>query len=311
MSSDFRDVVGDCGVHIYALIALVFCGCARTCNQPSRDAAAVRVFAAESVSTGNVYRGSFTPDGRSLYFFKNVTEGEEDYRIFRSDLTADAWSEPRRVGLGGDHSDLYPTISPDGRRIVFSSYRSVDGDTTTAPNANLWYADWTDGRWGVPVFMSAPSTLANYDAKPFFGSDGEIYFESTTPDWRTTHSLVTRWNGREYGAPEIFEAVERWRGWREDLYVWGGVPGPDGSFVVLDVSGRDAETGRALSSDQWVSVRNADGGWADPVRLDGGLNSDGYDNLTFFSADGAELYFVRDFNQFYRVQLSSVLASIR
>lgn len=295
------------GVGLLALGALVGCTGHLRAAPPLP---APRIFAPETVSVGNVYRGSFTPDGRSFYYFKQVTEGQEDYRLFRSDRTAGGWSAPIRVDLGGEHSDLYPAISPDGRRMVFASYRPLPGDTAAAPNANLWYAERVADGWSAPVFMAEASTRPNYDAKPYFGPDGGLYFESTTPDWETTHSLVTRWDGERYPAPAPFEAVERWRGWCADLHVWGGVLGPDGRFVV-HVSERDAETGRPGPSDQWVSVRGADGRWKEPARLGAGLNAPGYDNFTFFSADGTELFFVRDFDRFYRIPVAAALASVR
>ena len=95
------------------------------------------VFAPETISTGNVYRGTFTPDGREFYFFKNVTEGEEDYRIFRSRLVDKRWTTPQQINLGGDFSDLYPAISPDGQRMIFSSYRPAPGDTSAHSSAYL------------------------------------------------------------------------------------------------------------------------------------------------------------------------------
>ena len=42
------------------------------------------IFGAGVLSKGEVYRGCFTPDGRSFYFFKKVTQGQENYRIFVS-----------------------------------------------------------------------------------------------------------------------------------------------------------------------------------------------------------------------------------
>lgn len=298
-------------ITLLALASLVL-GCS---GAPPEDARSTppqpQVFAPETISVGNVFRGTFTPDGQRFYFFKKVTEGEEDYRIFRSRLINNHWTEPEPVVLGGDFSDLYPTISPDGRRMVFSSYRPAPGDTAAQPNANLWYVEQEGDDWGAPVYLAKLSTPAHYDAKPFFGPAGALYFESTTPDWRTTRSLVTHWDGQAYRPPEPIEAIEHWRTWRPDLHVWGGVPGPDGTFFVLDVSARDPETGRAGPSDQWVSLRRPDGSWDEPVPLGGGLNSDGYDNFTFFSPDGEVLFFVRDFDRFYYVPLAPVLEQIR
>ena len=298
----------------FTTLVLVLCGAGcinRTENATSPDLVLPKIFGPETISTGNVYRGTFTPDDETFYYFKKITEGQEDFRIFRSELVSGNWSTPEQVNLGGDYSDLYPTISPDGKRIVFSSYRPVPGDTSSSTNANLWYADQKEGGWAEPVFMEEASTLEHYDAKPFFGRDGALYFETTTPDWRTTRSLITRWDGEVYRTPVVFETVEQWRDWRSDLYVWGGVPGPDESFIVLDISERDANTGHALSSDQWVSFRHGEDSWTEPKRLGSGLNSDGYDTFTFFSADGGTLFFVRDFDRFYSLPLARALKSVR
>jgi hypothetical protein len=117
---------------------------------------------AETISVGNVYRGTFTPDGDTLYYFKNVTEEQEDYRIFRAHRKGGSWRSAERVSLGGDHSDLYPAITPDGRRMVLSSYRPAPGDTSSHPSAYLWDVEREAGSWGNPVFMaeaSAPATI--------------------------------------------------------------------------------------------------------------------------------------------------------
>ncbi|HVQ29182.1 MAG TPA: hypothetical protein VMV21_06375, partial [Vicinamibacteria bacterium] len=66
-------------------------------------------------------------------------------------------------------------------------------------------------------------------------------------------------------------------------------------------------TGRG-ASDIWVS-RHRGGEWTVPRPLGAGVNSDGYDVFPFFSPDGKDLYFVRDFATFRRVSLAEALAS--
>jgi hypothetical protein len=68
-----------------------------------------------------------------------------------------------------------------------------------------------------------------YHSQVWFGPVDSLIFRATTPDWETTTTLVTVWTGSGYGPPVPYEPVERWKGWRPDLYVWGGVPGPRGS----------------------------------------------------------------------------------
>src|SRR4030095_12730398 len=85
--------------------------------------------------TGKVFSSVLSPDGKEVYFFKKVTRGHEDYRIYRSTLTSGHWGPGELRCLGGDYSDLYPALSPDGKRLPFSSYRPAPGDTSSHHNA--------------------------------------------------------------------------------------------------------------------------------------------------------------------------------
>jgi len=71
-------------------------GCSSTSPPSPPPESLPTLLGPKTVSVGNVFRGTFTPDGDTLYYFKNVTEGEEDYRIFRSYRALDSWSEPER-----------------------------------------------------------------------------------------------------------------------------------------------------------------------------------------------------------------------
>ena len=104
--------------------------------------AAAEPFATVLSDSGKIYRGTFAPAGDELWFFKKVSADprSEDYRIFVSRRRPTGWSRGKRVDLGGEFSDLYPTLSSDGRRLVFASYRRAPGDTATKPNAGLWMA---------------------------------------------------------------------------------------------------------------------------------------------------------------------------
>jgi L-ascorbate metabolism protein UlaG (beta-lactamase superfamily) len=275
-------------------------------SSPARGSApeAPRPFAAEALTDSEIFRGSFAPDGRAFYFFTKVGDSES-YRVVVSRRERGRWSRPERVDLGGDHSDLYPSITRDGRRLVFSSYRPIPGVSLSKPSAHLWYSDLVDGRWSAPVFMARPTTPGHYHSWVHVSDDGAVYFRRTTPDWRATETRVTRWNGTEYAASEIYADAERWKTWRPDVRVVGGLPGPGGRTLFLDVSTTNPRTDRP-ASDIWVTVRERDG-WSEPRPLGGGVNSDGFDVFPFFSPDGRELYFVRDFRTFHRVAMDDAL----
>ena len=80
---------------------------------------------ARSRSRAGTSPGAFSPDGREFLFFRKVDRRREDYRIFVSRNVDGEWAEPERSFWGGEYSELYPSISPDGGRMVFTSYRPV------------------------------------------------------------------------------------------------------------------------------------------------------------------------------------------
>ncbi len=261
----------------------------------------VEAFESE-IFNGNVYRGSFSPDGRTFYYFKKITAGLEDYRIFTTKMKDGEWSEPEVLEISGSHSDLYPSISKDGKRMVFVSYRPVPEEyrIDNSENAHLWYTDKVDGKWSEPVFMAEANKIGHYHAWAEFGWDGNIYFKRLTPDYQNKVNLFTEWDGKKYTTPKVFEEVEQWRN-STDFVLDGGSPGPTKDIVILNVLTFDAEKGRGASI--WYS-RKVDGNWKDPKPMNGDVNQTGYQNFQFYSPEGSCLYFVRNFRQFYRVSLT-------
>jgi hypothetical protein len=147
-----------------------------------------------------LFKGAFSPNGKSFYFFRKVSDEGEDYRIFVIHKTDGIWGSESLVDLGGDHSDLYPTISPKGDVLVFSSYRPMPGRPEPSSNANLWLSRRTDGDWGQPQFLEKYSTPKNYDAGSTFAPDGQLHFLCTSADWsETTHYRVNYVDGQLSG----------------------------------------------------------------------------------------------------------------
>ncbi len=268
----------------------------------------ISVFAEDivSVENDNLFRGNFSPDGDSFYFFRKIDPDAEDYRIWVTTNNGERWGQPIRVVLGEDgHSDLYPTISPDGERLVFSSYRPVDGDTSNHPNANLWMSRRNGSGWGDPVLLGASTTLANYDAGPWIDGDGVLHWVSTTPDWRNRMPRLSRPTENGYAAFESDPKLDRWANLSGQFRLWDAIPSPDGSFVILGVS--RLEGNRPLPSDLWIAFRQGSG-WSEPVSLGETVNSAGnHENFVTFDPTSGDMLFVRAFATYFRVSRESLI----
>jgi hypothetical protein len=278
--------------------------------------ATAQPFAPELADSAKLFRGTFSADGRTLYYFRKVTPGQEDYRIYISRMGEGPrangegqWTKGERLDLGGDFSDLYPSVSRDGQRMVFASYRPAPGDTSSQRNAYLWYTDRRGSEWGTPVFIGAAARWGHYHSGPIIRDDRSIEFGRTSPDWRNRSSMEMRWNGHEYEPPTVVKAdpAAPWRTWRAGTHhVWGGQLSPRGDFALLDISELDAR-GRRGPADVWVSFRRGEA-WTEPQPIGGGINRAGYENFVTFHPDGCRLVFVRDFSSFQQVSIEAALA---
>jgi outer membrane protein OmpA-like peptidoglycan-associated protein/tetratricopeptide (TPR) repeat protein len=105
---------------------------------------------------------SFSPDSRSIYFTSNRNESIGAMDVFRSDLQEDGtWGDPVNLGenINTQLNEETPMISPDGKRIYFSSqgHNSMGG-------FDIFYSELQpDGSWGKAVNLGYPLNTTDDD----------------------------------------------------------------------------------------------------------------------------------------------------
>ncbi len=105
---------------------------------------------------------TFSPDNNSIYFSSNRNGSMGGMDIFRSDLQDDgSWSEPVNLGenINSDLNEETPLISPDGKRIYFSSqgHNSIGG-------FDVFYSQLQDdGSWGEASNLGYPLNTTDDD----------------------------------------------------------------------------------------------------------------------------------------------------
>lgn len=113
------------------------------------------------------------------------------------------WSKPQNLGNGvnSQHWDSQPTLSADGRTLIF--VRSVGRNEN---NADLMMArKLPDGSWGKAVPLAGEVNTPNKESSPFLHFDGKtLYFSSNGhPGFGREDFFVSRLDNRgRWGKPE-------------------------------------------------------------------------------------------------------------
>lgn len=266
-------VVWSALVTVTATAALV----GRTPAQSSSDSS-LQLVGRGSVSTdAPEFSTTLTPDGREIYF-NRASADRTRLTIMRATRQADgSWAAATTVSFSGTHRDVDPFVTPDGRRLYFSSDRPRR--VGTKPQLATWYVERRDdGSWGPPIDPGPP---LNSEAGDVFVSgtrDGQLVFGSARDG--ASRVFATRESGGRWTTP-----VAQSFGASND----GGNPAiaPSGRFLVM------VRASAGGAADLLVSCRSGDG-WTGPRPLTSTVNSPFADFAPYVDAGERFLYFTSE-----------------
>jgi outer membrane protein OmpA-like peptidoglycan-associated protein len=121
---------------------------------------------------------TMTADGRILYFTAcNRRDGKGQCDIYRSLWQDGRWSVPQNLGdpVNTVYSEKHPTISADGRTLLFTSNRPGG-----LGSYDIWMSVRSGNRWSQPVNLGDSVNTAGLEQSPFLHPDQRsLYFSST------------------------------------------------------------------------------------------------------------------------------------
>lgn len=214
---------------------------------------------------------TFTPDGQTMYLADNA-------KVCVSRKTDGKWSKPAPVSFSTSRwNDWDPTLTPDGKRLIFVSNRPWSGMDPSKHDNHLWYADRLPGdRWSEPVHLPAPVNVSGVNAYgPSISSRGTICFCSRNRDgYKSMGGYCAFLVGDHYEKPQRLALNGN-----EEIY--DPFIAPDERYIIF-----------ASDSNLFISYRLAGGGWGAGQKL--GPQVNGYGGIDWgpsVSPDGGQLYF--------------------
>ena len=273
---------------IFCLTSLVIL--ASSAGAQATSSMAPSLFAPGIVSTpdsGEAF-GTLTPDGREFYFTKHHNFARHHIMVAR--LVQGQWTQPQLVPISGVYNDREPRLSPDGKRLYFSSNRPITaGDTARRRDLDLWFSDrQSNGRWSTPRHIEGANCEAN-DFSPVVTANGTLYFISARAGaigdvakpynvWRARPVDLANgvWAAPENAGPTVNAGFET------NVFVT-----PDESLMLVSRDG--APDG--LGGDDLYLSRRVNGSWQQMLHLPEPINSKEYEYGPAISGDGKWLFF--------------------
>lgn len=261
------------------LVAVVLAAALAYLGEPL-PGAEPQLFAPGLVNTGVLTRDlSFSPDGREL-FFTVMVGGFAQSAVATMREVDGAWTTPELAPFSRDARwhDLEPHVAPDGSRLFFVSDRSGSQD--------LWVCPREAGGWGESTPLGP---TINTKASEFFPSttrDGTLYF---TREDTAAHAEAI-WRARPAPGGGYLEAERLPEIVNGSPTQFNAFVAPDESYLIVCAQGRPGNLGAV---DYWVSFRDPDDTWHDPVNLGPVVNGEGREGWSAsVSPDGRVLFFM-------------------
>jgi hypothetical protein len=215
---------------------------------------------------------TFTPDLMEAYWSPMETPGIRFMRIENG-----VWSEPRRLSFAGH--DLYgdAALSPDGQSLYFIS--SKETSWSAAGTDNIWVSRrLEDGRWGKPEPLDSAADSHGVHWPPSVAANGTVYFGAGDDLY------FSRYEEGRYLEPEPVGLPVNSR-----LYDATPFISPDEGYLIFS----RIDLAAAAHADLFVSFRDRDGDWSEPVAMGEAVNGDMHELCPVVTPDGKYLFFLK------------------
>ncbi len=247
------------------------------------------------------YFPAITADDRTLLFTRRVLTNDqrvaqEDFYVSsRGDDTVWQQAQPIRV-VNSDRNEGAPTLSPDGRFIVFTACdmiepRDYGPGRQGAGSCDLFISIRVGDQWSPPQNLGRPVNSMQWETQPSLASDNKtLYFIRGTVmgggQIKDPNIFVTvlqedgQWTNPEPLGPNINTPFNE-----ESVQIH-----PDGRTLYFSSNGHPGMGGL----DIYMSRKDSLGNWGQALNLGYPINTRDDENSLLVSASGEVAYFASD-----------------
>lgn len=230
-------------------------------------------------SSGDEFNPTFTADGQTVVFTRNVGRQEDFYSSW---MKNEVWQEARALqDLNTPDNEGAHCLSKDGKTMYFTACQRSDG----LGSCDLYMTRMDGGHWSDPVNLGGQVNSRHWDSQPTLSADGRLLiFSSKRPNgqggadlWYTTRSVGGAW--RE--AKSLPGSINS-HGDEETPFLHA-----DGKTLYFSSNGHP---GMGMQ-DLFVSRLIGDSLWSEPENLGYPINTSEQEQAMTVGLDGETAYF--------------------
>ena len=202
-------------------------------------------------------------------------------------------STSRKGALGGNINSAYdeqnPVLNMDRNTLYFTRRNHPDNVGGRKDEGDIWFSELgEDGKWTEAIRLNGPVNNKNYNAIIGFSNDGKLMYlqnhynrdgSSTKTQGISVSKLV---NGR-WTFPEKL-TIDYYYNRSKDASMRIS---EDGRVMLLSIESYDTNG----AEDIYVSFRNRDNSWSQPVNLGATINTEFQEMTPYLANDNITLFF--------------------
>lgn len=244
------------------------------------------------------YYPTLTVNSKQLMFTRALPFGNDIQEDFYVSLKADSiWQKafPMPENVNTEHNEGAPTISADGRNLIFVACTDQSGSygeqRKGKGSCDLFVTKKIGSNWTNPANLPGDVNSYHWETQPSLSADGKtLYFirglRGKGVDQRNSDIYVSVLNAQgKWGPAERLPDVINTPFAEESVCIH-----PDGKTLYFASRGHAGMGG----SDIFVSQKDANGNWSKPKNLGYPINSKFDENSLIVSAEGNLAFFASD-----------------
>jgi hypothetical protein len=235
----------------------------------------------------NEYLPATTLDGEQLLFTRKV-KGNEDFFISTKDSVGQ-WQLAQNMGYPPNTGlpDGGAMPSADGHYLFYTRCDMPSPNGIERGGCDIAFSFREDSVWSAPQYFGYTINTTAYEGQPCLSSDNnDLYFVSTRPggfggkDIWVSHFVDRYWSKPENLGPTINTSDDE-----TSPFIH-----PDNETFYFSSSGHPG----LGSTDLFLSRKNKDGTWKEPINLGYPINTAGFDGSIYVNAKGNVGYCASD-----------------